>query len=506
MKMRILLVLWLALLGARVEAQTATGTVTLFEPVEGTLDSDSVSFTFTGRAGEPLSFRVEATSGDLDPVLTIRGLNGRSIISNDDYDYPANEDSLLQAITIPEFGTYTAVVSAFGGTSGDFRLTMLPGYALPWAHGNATEMDGWTLDGEAVDAGDDGLAFAPAEGEVVAVALNEDTTPPADFFAQARVHSLSGNDWAAGIVARAQSEQEYYLFLVNGRGEWRFSVETPDGETVIRDWSRHPSIRADLPSFTLSLLAAGSGFDLFFNGNILGHVSDSTYREPGALGLALGRTRPLAPVTGRFDDLRVTLPDRSDGGPLVTQPLLLGTGSAMAVELQQRLLIPGTGQLVLNVGESFSQYTRPGITILGLASGLTFADFAIGSTVYNTSASGALGGCGLILRQSEPTRYLLAYMDGQGGFGLAERDGENFLPGLFTESVAWNRANGTHLLVVAIGPELHYYVNGTYVGSLETELASGTVGNAVVNFEPADTSCRFQNTWLWRSDEPANAP
>ena len=26
----------------------------------------------------------------------------------------------------------------------------------------------------------------------------------------------------------------------------------------------------------------------------------------------------------------------------------------------------------------------------------------------------------------------------------------------------------------------------------------GGIGNAVVNFEPANTSCRFINTWLWR--------
>lgn len=504
MKRSFILVLWLALLAVQIDAQ-AGGTLLPFEPAEGSLDGDSVSYTFTGRTGEPLSFRVEALSGNLDPMLTIRGINGQVVASNDDYQYPDSPDALLQAFTIPDFGTYTAVVSAFGDTTGDYRLSLLPGYALEWQDEDATRAPGWTAGDADIEVSDDGLTFGPTDTNI-AVALRDNTAPPTDFFGQATVQQVSGGDWSVGLAARAQSDQEYYLFLVNHRGEWRFSVQTPDGEQVLRDWTRHPSIRADLPSFTVGLLAAGSGFDLFFNGNILGHVSDSTYREAGQLGLAVGRTRAIATIRAHFSDLRVTIPEGDGEGPLVTQPLLVGTGNAMVMELQRRMLIPGTGTLVLNLPESFSQYTRPGVNLLALASGLTFRDFALGTTVYTDSVTGALGGCGLILRMTEPTRYLLAYIDGQGGYGLSERDDGAFAPGLYAESANWNPTAGHHLLVVAVGPELHYYVDGNYVGSLETELESGGVGNAVVNFETADTSCRFQNTWLWQSEEPVNTP
>ena len=504
MKRSLMVVLWLALMAARLDAQSA-GTLLPFEPAEGSLDGDTVTYSFTGRTGEPLSFRVEATSGDLDPVLTIRGINGQVVIGNDDTRYPDNADALLQAVTIPDFGTYTAAVSAFGDTSGDFRLSLLPGYALEWQTEDATLAPGWSVGDVAVETTENGLTFGPADGASVAVAQRAETAPPADFFGQASVQNLTGGDWSVGLAARAQSAQEYYLFLVNSRGEWRYSIQTPDGEQVLRDWSRHPSIRADLQGFTVGLLAAGSGFDLFFNGNILGHVSDSTYREAGQLGLAVGRTRATAVVTAQFSDLRVTVPEGGDEGSLIRQPLLVGTGNAMVMELQRRMLIPGTGTLVLNLPESFSEYTRPGVNLLALASGLTFADFAIGTTVYADSVTGALGGCGLILRMTEPTRYLLAYIDGQGGYGLSERDGEVFLPGLYAESTDWNASAGHHLLVVAVGPELRYYVNGAYVGALDTALESGGVGNAVVNFEAASTSCRFQNTWLWRSEETIGA-
>lgn len=498
MKWTFLTLVCLCLLSAQVSAQT--NTLRPFEPVEGTLDGDSISYSFTGRTGEPLSFRVIATSGDLDPIITIRGTSGQVIISNDDYDYPENADALLQAVTIPDFGTYTAVVSAFGNTAGDFTLTMLPGYALEWPHDDPTQIDGWQVGDTEIEASDDGLTFGPTESNV-AVALHDDVIPPADFFGQAQVQGLSGSDWSVGLAARVQSAQEYVLFLVNARGEWRFSVQSPDGERVIRDWTRHPNIRADLANFTVSILAAGSSYDLFFNGNILGRISDSTYTEAGQLGLVAGRTRSAAQVTAQFSNLRATIPDISEQGPLVTQPLLLGTGNAMVIDLQRRMLIPGTGQLVLNLPESFSQYTRPGVNTIALASNLTFSDFAMGTTVYADSVTGALGGCGLILRMTEPTRYLLAYIDGQGGYGLSERDGDTFKEGVYAESPNWSNSAGHHLLVAAVGTELHYYVNGAYVGTLETETLSGGVGNAVVNFEAADTSCRFQNTWLWRSDE-----
>lgn len=501
MKVVLIALLCLCLTQASITAQNTA--LTLFVPIEGSLDGNSVSYSFTGRTGEPLSFRVVATSGDLDPIITIRGTNGQVIITNDDYHYPENTDALIQAITIPDFGTYTAVVSAFDNTAGDFTLTMLPGYALEWPHDNPTQTPGWAVGETEIEAGDNGLTFGPVEG-TIAVALNEEVEPPADFFGQIRVQGLSGSDWAVGLTARAQSAQEYVLFLVNARGEWRFSVQTPDGERVIRDWSRHPNIRADLASFTVGVLAAGSSYDLFFNGNILGRISDATYTEAGLFGLAVGRTRSAAQVTATFSDLRATIPDISEGGPLVTQPLHVGTGNAMVIDLQRRMLIPGTGQLVLNLTESFSQYTRPGVNTLALASGLTFSDFAMGTTVYADSITGALGGCGLILRMTEPTRYLLAYIDGQGGYGLSERDGSTFRDGLYAEAARWDRSIGHHLLVTAVGPELHYYVDGHYVGTLETELLSGGVGNAVVNFESADTSCRFQNTWLWRSAEQAN--
>jgi len=488
----------IAVTALRLDAQ-ADNTLTRFVPRSGEIDGEPQTFQFTGNTGEPLSFVVEATSGNLDPVLTLRDRSGQIIASNDDYNYPDSRDALLEAVTIPEFGTYTLSVSAFGNTRGEFEVTLLPGYSELAHNDDFEDVEAWKATGDgAIEDADGALILALGQETPHTVAFNEALTPPADFFAQVTATNPGVSGWTVGLAARAQSEDEYYLFLVNDRAEWRFSLQTADGERVLRDWTRHPAIRADQPRFTLGLLAADSMLEAYFNGNILGRLSDNTITAAGQLGLVVGRTRVQTGIASTFDDLYVTTPREADG--LIAQIIPSGTPNTTVTELQRRRLIPGSGQIVLNVGESFSEYTRPGVNILPIASGLTFADFAIGTTVYPDSITGALGGCGLVVRSVDPTHYLLAYFDGQGGVGMSERDGDTFLPGLYIEVDNWNATAGHRLLVIALGNTLHYYVDGRYVGELQTELESGGVGNAVVNFETADTSCRFQNTWLWRAD------
>ena len=100
------------------------------ETVEGEIATgETATWTFTAADGAVLTFRAEATSGDLDPVLTLRNRTGTALITNDDYDYPEGKAAMLEAVTLPRTGTYTVDVTGFGQTAGDYRLTMLPGYA-----------------------------------------------------------------------------------------------------------------------------------------------------------------------------------------------------------------------------------------------------------------------------------------------------------------------------------------------------------------------------------------
>jgi hypothetical protein len=135
-----------------------------------------------------------------------------------------------------------------------------------------------------------------------------------------------------------------------------------------------------------------------------------------------------------------------------------------------------------------------------LGRGTTYLDFALGTTVTWTAQAQGVTGCGLILRATDAENYTLAYVDQGGGSGVSIREGDSFQPGIFSENGAAG-SNTHHLLIIARGDILYYYLDGRYQGALDSPAANGAVGNAVVNFEPISTSCQFTNTWLWQWDE-----
>jgi hypothetical protein len=229
-------------------------------------------------------------------------------------------------------------------------------------------------------------------------------------------------------------------------------------------------------------------------------VSDTTLAEPGDIGLAVDNLNNFGILSAQFDNLRVTVPVADDGERMIPQNLFVGTANAMAIELTRRQLVPANGEVVLNLAESFTEYARPGVNILPLASQIQFTNLAIGTTVFADSVTGSSGGCGLVLQAVDETHYTLAYMDGQGGYGISQRDGDNFLPGLYGKDAVWDASDAHHLLVIADANTLLYYVDGRYIGTLQNELVEGGIGNAVVNFDPVYTSCSFVNTWVYRWD------
>lgn len=155
--------------------------------------------------------------------------------------------------------------------------------------------------------------------------------------------------------------------------------------------------------------------------------------------------------------------------------------------------------MALTVNESFVESRRPGVERLMLGRGVTYQNFAIGATVSWQAAEG-ITGCGLVVRGVDDTHFTLAYLDQNGGYGLSQRTDDAFAPGIFGESPQF--AAGTHhLLLIARGNIMYYYVDGLYKGTLENTAVEGTIGEAVVNFEPISTSCTFTDTWLWRWDE-----
>ncbi|MBA3874312.1 MAG: hypothetical protein H0X30_34715, partial [Anaerolineae bacterium] len=178
------------------------------------------------------------------------------------------------------------------------------------------------------------------------------------------------------------------------------------------------------------------------------------------------------------------------------QQIALSQPALLTRDLQRRGLIPASGQLSLNVPESFIESAKPGVDRVPLARGATYTDLAIGTTVSWDAASEGLTGCGLVLQSIDDTNYTLAYVDHSGAYGVSQRKNDHFDPGIYAENPTTG-GNKHSLVVILQKDQLLYYVDGLYGGSMAYTATEGGVGNAVVNFDPIRTSCKFTDTWVW---------
>lgn len=477
--------------------------LSLYVPVEGTVEAGGEqSWQYAAQSGEVLSFLVESASGAFDPVLTIRDRAGNTLISNDDYAYPETRDSLLEAITMPRTDTYTLTVSGFNGTGGGYSLTAFSGFAeiaVPEGLGGETD---W-------QPVDDSLTADLADGTLTLTAQGANRRGlafgglPSLADAAARVNVLNVNNptgWTVGMTVRRNGD-DYYLFEVNDDGLWRFSLVQGEASTVLRDWINHPNIVPGQTTFSLSLLASGAAFEFFYNDGFIGTVSDTTLTEAGEIGLMIGTTTAQeSQTTAQFGDLVLTTPLLIDGARTIPQKLIVADGPIMAQALQRQAFVPTAGTMSLTVPEGSVEYARPGVQRLMLGRGVTYTDFALGATVeIRPSRSGPVG-CGLVFRFADETDYTIAFLDATGGYGVSQRQGEDFLPGLFGESESYAGGGTHHLLVIADENTVYFYVDGNYAGTFENEPQEGQVGAAVVNFEGIDNACVYSDLWLWEWD------
>ena len=481
-----------------IQLVSAQDSLPLFTPVTGTLSSGGLDrWEFTAADGALMSASVQATSDDLDPVVTIRDRNGELLFNNDDYR-PDSRDARLEAFTIPGTGTYTLEVSSFGETAGDYELTLLAGFAALHHLETFADETTWHSEHEALEIvqGDGRMALLLNGIQEQAIAIYDAQEPPRDHFVQVDIPELIGaNGWQVGLVTRQQSNNTYYAYHLNNRGEWRFTINTPDGQTILRDWSIHPAIIPGQNNFTIGLLANETSFEFFYDSQLIGRATDATIVESGAVGLLVA-TPPTAgsEVVAQFQNLAITVPSEE---PIIPQQLATGNSTVMIPELQRRRLIPPSGTMGLVVPESFITFNRPGVNELSLGGDQTFTTFALGATVTWDIATPELpAGCGIVLRQNDETHYWLAYLDQTGAYGLSQRENDRFEPGIFGSGINVDQGL-SRLLVIANDEHLLYYVNGQLAGMLEVSPVAGGVGNAVINFEPTTTSCQFTDTWVW---------
>jgi hypothetical protein len=494
--------------GRLVDAQASIqGILNRVAPVSRQINSGNQhSWTFNGLEGEVVSISAVATTGDLDPTISLSNSGGEIIIGNDDYAYPDQRDALLEAITLPRTDAYTLTVSGINGTAGEYRLTLLPGFVDLQQNENFNGDVTWRDDGISISifrlGNEDGALTLALEGpDDNGLASNPQQLPLTDYYADVLVKVLSGQDgWIVSLTARQQDNRNFYSLNINNQGEWRFRVRQAGEDRILRDWTAHPLLVSGVTDFRLGMMVNGGGFDFFYNGQLFGRLTDFSLPEAGRVGLGVGTVSSLtSQAQVAFDDLTITTPLLTEGQRILPQQLIIGSPAATARDLQRRGLVPGQGELMLNVGESFVESQRPGVEELLLARGSNFRTFALGSSVSWQATEAETNGCGLVFHTQDDTNYTLAYIDQSGGYGVSQRINERFLPGIFGENLEL-AGNQHHLLVIVQTDRLLYYVDGVYAGSSATEGIEGGVGNAVINIDAVRTSCQFSDTWVWSWD------
>jgi hypothetical protein len=434
-----------------------------------------------------------------DPVLTIRNSQGQEVIANDDYAYPDTVDALLEAVTLSAAGTYEVAVTGFGDSTGAFTLTVLPGYAQLAADPSFESPDGWDTENAPAAEFDADSAIIDLEGsQQTALLLAADVDPLADFFVQTRVRAISGRSpWIAGLALRHRGNGDYYFAAINQQGQWRFTAVEAGEERLIRNWNSHPAIAAGETSFRLGVIANGDSFEVFYNGQSLGRAFDDAI-ERGGIGPIVRTTDQMdSAITAAFDELVITVPYEAGGEGVFPQRLVGGSPSQIARELERRRLIPPGGQQTLSVSQSFVGSVNPGVSRQPLASGATFRNFVAGTTASLQAAVSGVTGCGLLLHGVNSGDYVAVYLDNAGGYGVSQREGDTFSPGIFGENELWDVTGEGELLVIVLDDVLHYYVNRHHTGTMELAGQEGEIGNVIVNFDPGDATCQFRDTWVW---------
>ncbi len=474
--------------------------------IEGSLEHGAIHrYSFAALDLTLLSVRIESLSDSLDPVLKMYDRDGDLVIENDDYDYPGTLDAAIQAFVVAESSTYTVAVSGYADSSGDYRLHLLPGFDVLAQRDSIMEKSDWVVafSDTAVNVSESSLFAIELRGYArSAVVLSQRFPREQDLYYEAAFHEVtSAVDWKVGLVFRYIDLENYHRVLLSKTGFWRVERIADGNRVQLKNWTTHPAIRPGEPDFRLGILASGQHFDVVYNGQVVGSVSDEAPPQPGRLGIAM-RTDEAVGGLMSFAVLEtvLTLPTRVNDAILFPQWVVERRNYLVAHDLARKQLAPAGRDVNFVQPESSVRHVRAGVTRIAIASDRAFEQFAIGASLTLDTDEGGNGGCGFFFHFNDDNNYTLAYMTGEGDFGLSRRVGDKFEPGIYGKRPA-SEDPKHYLLVIASDEVLHYYLDEEYVGSMESQPRTGSIGIAVVNYEPVDTSCRFEDLWLQSFDD-----
>lgn len=467
-------------------------------------DGERDLYSFIAREGQLLSF-VARADDTLDTMLQIEDLNSNTLLSADDYNYPDTRDAIIEGFVAPYSGSYTLIVESYAGTSGNYSVTMLSGYSTLVMTNEFNNDSEWEAIG--TDSSEqpvlnvvNGTANLSQTG-IDKIGLMLGTAPSSDiYFLHATISSIRDTSgWRTGFVFGYQDEQNYSRFVVNYRGAWRLVSVQNGEELVLRDWNLHPAIIPASTSFTLSVLVNGTYFDIFYDEQYIGSGNNPNFQQ-GQIGFAVETIDALgSEVTVRFDNLSITSPTYVDNTPIFPENIIANGTNTGIRELEQRLIIPIGGEMAFTLSDNFSQSSREGVNRFPIGNERTATNFAMGARVSWATSGTDLNACGFTIRDDEAEEYVLAYIDSDGGYGISEYSATDFIQNNFN-LLTENTTSSYDLILIVRDEYIHYFINGQHVMSTIIAIRDASIAEAVVNFGAVNTSCQFNNLWVWQWD------
>jgi len=213
------------------------GAISYGEVVNGTISDDDPlqRWTFTGKSGEVVTIRMEASDSSLDSYLQLLDADDTLLVENDDASN-TTIDAMIEAFTLPADGVYTIIATRFGLESGlaegDYRLTL-----------------------EQITPGGSPTA---EEGEPIAYNQRVDGTLNRQNFEDRWVFQGQVGDFVTIRMERSDnSDLDSFLRLIDNEG--RELARNDDGEDGIRS---SEIVDFELPySGTYTIVATRYGFE-----------------------------------------------------------------------------------------------------------------------------------------------------------------------------------------------------------------------------------------------------
>lgn len=466
---------------------------------------DTHNYSFTALELTLISIRVEALSDSLDPRFELYDRDDRLIIENDDYDYPARLDAAVQALVLDRTSTYTISVGGHGGSGGDYRLHLLPGFDILAVRDAIMDKANWQVafSDTALDISESSLYAVELEGFArTGVVLGHHLPREQDVYYEAAFYTVTSTvDWKVGLVYRYQSPDDYYRVLLSKTGFWRVE-RIADGElAVIRNWTTHPAIVPGEPDFRLGVFASGQHIDVVYNGQVVGSAADAALPQPGLLGIVMRTDESTGGLMSfAVQQTLLTLPTRVNDAILFPRRILKRQDYLMAHDLARKQLAPAGHNVSFVQRESTVRHVRAGVTRISIASDRQYEQFALGASMTFDQSGDGNGGCGLFFHFNDDNHYTLAYMTSDGDYGVSRRNGDVFEPGIYGRRSAPVAAK-QYLLVIATDDVIHYFLDEVYVGSMSSQPRVGSIGIATVNYNVVETSCKFDDLWLQSFDD-----